>query len=109
MEKLEAWLRSILWEVKLPLLGQRLSNLSRSFSIHRVKGRLILDSGHVKMVQGVREVFEVTDMDLPEAENTETIGDASKSVQGKLVLIGRNISGLPWEESLHSAISGRSS
>ena len=58
------------------------------------------------MVQGVREVFEVTDMDFSGSEDTETTGDAPKSVQGKLVLIGRNMSGLPWEESLHSALSG---
>ena len=86
------------------MLRQELSSLSDSFSIHRVKGRLILDSGDVKMVQGVREVFELTDMDRSQAENTAKTSDVPEPVQGKLVLIGRNISGLPWEESLHSAI-----
>ena len=51
-------MRSVLWENELP--GHSVTN-GTPFEIHRLKGRLMLDNGDEKMVQGVREVFEIFD------------------------------------------------
>lgn len=48
------------------------------------------------MIQGVRDVFEMVDM----SSSAQDQGQA-----GKLVLIGRGLSGLPVEESLRGALS----
>lgn len=65
------------------------------FSIHRLKGRVLLDSGQVKMIQGVREVFEMSDLKVQPKEKL----NAAETL-GKIVLIGKSIAGLPWQESL---------
>ena len=87
VHRLDAWLRSVLWDSKLlnpTLKGDR-------FEIHRLKGRVIFSNGDVKLIQGVREVFEIFD-------EKESINERSASVpHGKIVLIGR---GLKEEEFL---------
>lgn len=101
LTRLDAWLRELLWECNLSLPGGPMSspNLPRP-SIHRLKGRILLESGAVKMVQGVRDVFDITDLEKePENRRKETL-DAPKEDNGKLVLIGRGLAGLPWEASL---------
>ena len=70
------------------------------FEIHRLKGRLPLQSGVVKMVQGVREIFEITDLS---SEGTIAV---EGSDTGKIVLIGRNVADQGWEESLMSCLKG---
>ena len=85
VHRLDAWLRSVLWDSKL------LSPTSNDhrFEIHRLKGRVIFSNGEVKLIQGVREIFEILD-------ETERVNVCSASVpHGKIVLIGR---GLKWEE-----------
>lgn len=77
LPKLDRWLRSTLWEGKLPGEGDR-----GSWEVHRVKGRLPMQSGSVKVLQGVREIFELIDA------NGGSDGSGSG---GKIVLIGRNI------------------
>jgi hypothetical protein len=104
LECLEGWLRNILWESTLPLLEGEAASTPDSFSIHRVKGRLLLESGQVKMVQGVRDVFDVTDLDGSQPGNNKPRPNLDEAVRGKLVLIGRGVAGLPWEESLKAAI-----
>jgi G3E family GTPase len=81
--KLDLWLRNVLWESTLPHAQVELAK----FEIHRVKGRICTDKGTVKLIQGVREVFEMLD-------GVESGGKASGSqdlFQGKLVLIGRGL------------------
>ncbi|KAF5666205.1 NOT2 family [Fusarium heterosporum] len=56
LETVDRWLRSILWDNKLPEAKQ-----DGDFEIHRSKGRLVFANGEVKMLQGVREVFEIND------------------------------------------------
>jgi G3E family GTPase len=82
LEKLDSGLRKVLWESELPL-----SSLKTAFEVHRVKGRVLLQNGKVKLVQGVREVFEIFDS----ADSSSTSQLAVHS-EGKLVLIGRGIS-----------------
>ena len=71
-----------------------------NFEIHRLKGRLFVDDGSEKMVQGVREIFDIFDSPAPSA-------DADTS-QGKLVLIGRHLSNFDFPKSLHAIINSSS-
>lgn len=104
----------------------------KPFEIHRLKGLVLVNnprddhgtsgSDHrstrtLKMIQGVREVFEITDLkprrkpksesgqrtqeEEKEAETkVEDVKDKDEIDEGKLVLIGRYIAGLDWEGSL---------
>ena len=56
-----------------------------------------MESGGAKMVQGVREVFEITDL-RPSKRSEEA--DLPVAVDGKLVMIGKGLADLPWSESL---------
>lgn len=71
-----------------------------NIEVHRLKARLPLSNGEVKLVQGVRDVFEI--LDSPES-NTPTVESGSSKL-GKIVLIGRRLIDLPFEESFLSAI-----
>lgn len=74
----------------------------QAFEIYRLKGRIPLPDGVVKIVQGVREVFEISD--APEQRKDADTGAASTD-QGKLVFIGRNIAGLALHASYLSVIN----
>jgi hypothetical protein len=54
----------------------------------------VFDDGEVKMVQGVRDIFDVID-------SAEKGGATTK---GKLVLIGRHLDGAVLEQSLSLAL-----
>jgi hypothetical protein len=104
--KLDAWLRSILWDTKLPGLESASSSKTKkerqNFEIYRLKAKIPLDDGTVKIVQGVREVFEICD--APGTARADGIGSPLDG-QGKLVFIGRNIAGLPLEASYFSMVN----
>lgn len=92
--KVDEWLRSVLWENELP------SNDTEHqipFEIHRLKGRLALQSGETKIIQGVRELFEIFDAPASDGEGS--------SRTGKVVLIGRHVTDFGFEKSLLAAIS----
>jgi G3E family GTPase len=100
-------LRSVLWDATLPNQERfdtpATQNELQTFEIYRLKGRIPVSDGGVKIVQGVREVFEISD--APEQSKEAGTGIASTD-QGKLVFIGRNIAGLALEASYFSVISG---
>ena len=98
---LESWLQSLLWEETLQSISSQPSNYD--LSIHRTKGRILTSSGSVKMIQGVREVFEIVDLEST-AEAPDSQGESIEQQDGKLVLIGRGLSELPVEESLRIAL-----
>ncbi|KAK9435191.1 COBW domain-containing protein [Metarhizium brunneum] len=75
--EVDKWLRSVLWDNKLP--G---SENEGTFEIHRSKGRIVLRDGTARMLQGVREVFELTD--APETAQVQP-------EQGKIIFIGRKL------------------
>ena len=93
---MDGWLRRLLWEYEFP----EESASHRLVEIHRVKGRLPCDDGTVKMVQGVREVFEI--FDSPKGKVDEAGGE--DIAEGKLVLIGRHLQGLDFGGSLSRAL-----
>lgn len=102
MSDLDAWLRSILWESKLPHHGSEDAigiAETTEFEIHRLKARLTFSNGDIKIVQGVREVFEI--LDAPKNDESTPAGIPSS---GKIVLIGRNLQNVPFEESFFDTI-----
>jgi hypothetical protein len=104
LSNLDAWLRSILWNSKLPSLssGKATDETANydDIEIHRLKARIPLSNGHVKIVQGVREVFEILD-----THNSHETTSGTSLTGGKIVLIGRNLPGVPFEESFVNTIS----
>lgn len=58
----------------------------------------MLSDGGEKMIQGVRELFDI--MDNPSSE-------ASGAAAGKMVLIGRHLGDFDFQESLLAAIEKR--
>ncbi|KAG0649090.1 Cobalamin synthase W domain-containing 1 [Hyphodiscus hymeniophilus] len=98
LSNLDAWLRSVLWDSKLPHpASKKATGVAEAdqFEIHRLKAKLNFSNGDIKIVQGVREIFEI--LDAPNA-NDSTPG--STKSPGKIVLIGRNLQGVPFEDSL---------
>ncbi|KJY00826.1 cobw domain-containing protein [Zymoseptoria brevis] len=97
LDRLDAWLRKVLWESELPHVQD---DSNKGWEIHRSKGRIPLVSGGVKMLQGVREIFEVMDGAAGTEENDV----------GKVVLIGRNIGGKErvdiFQKSLDANLAG---
>lgn len=100
--KLDVWLRSILWESKIPDLSSGPDSISSeespNFEIYRLKARLPLTDGNVKIVQSVRDLFEIKDS--PEQKKD----DASEAREGKIVVIGRDIANVGLEHSYFSVI-----
>jgi len=74
---LEKFLRSLLWDQNVGEKG---------YEIHRTKGRIVMTDGSVKVVQGVREIFDIED-----AANASSNG----STDSKLVFIGRGLDNIP--------------
>ncbi|KAK6353273.1 hypothetical protein TWF696_005250 [Orbilia brochopaga] len=79
IELVDAWIRSLLWDERVPLDGIK-SALFHTVEIHRLKGRLATDDGKTHIIQGVREVFEITDA-----------SGSNASGAGKIVLIGKGL------------------
>ena len=77
LERLEQCLEDILWP----------SGEEKPYEIHRTKGLVRLTDGTHKMIQGVREIFEITD-----AKNDS---DDESSGGSRVVLIGRKLDKVP--------------
>jgi hypothetical protein len=100
LPKLDLWLRSILWDSKLPGVGFVANDdafRGVGLEVHRLKARLPLSDGNIKIVQAVREVFDIID---DPAIGSSTLPPKAP-VEGKVVLIGRNLLGLRFEESFN--------
>jgi G3E family GTPase len=78
---LEVWLREVLWRE-----GEGKIKMSDTAEVHRVKGILPLTDGSVKMLQGVREIFELIDSSHPAPVTSTENGDG-----GKIIMIGRRL------------------
>lgn len=78
-------------------------NRKNSVEIHRLKARLPLSNGDVKIIQGVREVFEISD--APKVDESASTNLSPSLSEGKIVLIGRHLDGLQVEESLTNTIN----
>ncbi|OJD29801.1 cobw domain-containing protein [Diplodia corticola] len=98
LEALDSWLQSLLWEERLPGGAPSLK-----FEIHRTKGRVPMLDGSLKLVQGVREVFEILDARDNPSSGQQTSGDSANQ-GGKVVLIGRAVDGEQFGQSLRKAL-----
>lgn len=78
--------------------GQSAEKKAGEFEVYRLKARIPLTDGSVKIVQGVRDVFEIKD--TPEGDEA-----ALDETEAKLVIIGRDIGGLDLEDSYFSSMS----
>ena len=97
VDQVDAWLRSILWENELPLDE---SSHGAQFEIHRLKGRLVMEEGgKIKVIQGVRELFEI--FDPPPAKAG---GGDEPPKSSKIVLIGRHLGDFDFEKSLKASL-----
>ncbi|KAL2361560.1 hypothetical protein RJZ56_005553 [Blastomyces dermatitidis] len=99
--KVDAWLRSLLWERQLPPTNQGQQKIE-DFEIHRLKGLLCLTDGSTQVIQGVQEVFDITE--------TDSRHPSASGNHCKMVLIGRGLGmdSSPWRESLQASL-GRAS
>ena len=93
-EQLDSWLRSLLWDNHL--VGK---TGPEDWEIHRIKGRIVLDDGTVKLLQGVREIFELNDAADVSPQST------SGPEAGKIVVIGRNVSSQPNATTFQRSIN----
>ncbi|KAL4764982.1 CobW family GTP-binding protein [Aspergillus foveolatus] len=99
----DVWLRSVLWDSTLPLpSGSEAQN--PSFDIHRLKGILALSDGSSKIIQAVREVFEIRDEATP-TKSSSAAEDSDRRSQCKIVLIGRGLGDAgPWQRSFEECL-----
>ncbi|ESZ92916.1 CobW/HypB/UreG [Sclerotinia borealis F-4128] len=112
---LDAWLRSLLWDSTIPSSSSSSSPTTPSPEIHRLKARFPLINGTTKIIQAVREVFEILDDPSPPSQLTEKEKGAmemenDRNGEGKIVLIGRNIRDMErvlLESFLNGVVEGK--
>lgn len=90
---LDKWLRSILWDSVLPSPSGGYEE--ESHEIHRLKARIPLTNGDLKIVQGVRDIFEIRDAPSEPLSNNS---------EGKIVIIGKRLVEKAFKESLLSTL-----
>ena len=101
----------MLWNSNLP--GSEVPNAASEFEIHRVKGRIRFKDGSIKLIQGVRDVFEILDANdsateagAPPAEQ-DAVRKGEDLTVGKLVLIGRGLDRDKFSWSLNFMLQPR--
>jgi G3E family GTPase len=98
LASLDSWLQSVLWESVLPKV---FTSAEKSFEIHRTKGRIYLNNGGIKLLQGVREVFEILD-EKDGAASATSAGESEETSRSKIVLIGRGLDATAFAQSFYS-------
>lgn len=79
LEKLDEWIRTVLWENHLP----KGSHNSQDLRVLRCKGLFTAASGEQYVLQGVQNLYEISRMDEKDATGIPE--------SGKLVLIGKGL------------------
>ncbi|KAF2217734.1 hypothetical protein CERZMDRAFT_30498 [Cercospora zeae-maydis SCOH1-5] len=98
LQALDSWLQSVLWESHLPRVDDAREDISSArWEIHRSKGRIPLTNGTVKLLQGVREIFDLIDGPIDP--------NSAAGHTGKLVFIGRNIGGDQLQASFQTSLA----
>ncbi|KAJ5569578.1 uncharacterized protein N7459_009008 [Penicillium hispanicum] len=102
VSRVDEWLRSVLWESTLPIPANGATDHHpTNFEIHRLKGIIVLNDGSNKIIQAVRDTFEIRD-----SEPIQSDDNRPPTLQCKIVLIGRGL-GLnadPWRQSFESFV-----
>ncbi|KAI0356428.1 cobW-domain-containing protein [Trametes cingulata] len=81
LDKLDEWIRTVLWERQLP---NRPSGGSGPIEVLRCKGIFVTTDGQLQVLQGVRNLYEIS----PVEKGEEEMGLPDT---GKLVLIGKGL------------------
>lgn len=81
----DLFLRTVLWDETLPQ-----NTPHERFEVHRLKGRIPVSDGRVLLLQGVRNLYELSEAATP-------VGGADEA---KLVLIGRGVGQEGFRKSL---------
>ncbi|PCH40161.1 cobW-domain-containing protein [Wolfiporia cocos MD-104 SS10] len=81
LDALDEWIRTVLWENRLP----RDDKVDGNLEVLRCKGMLITDGGETHVLQGVRNLYEIAKVE----ENAQV--DAGVPDVGKIVLIGKGL------------------
>lgn len=82
-EKLDEWIRSVLWERQLP--GEPPSEGTADLAVLRCKGMFKTTAGKAYVLQGVRNLYDI--MEVQEGDEP----DAGVPDLGKVVLIGKGL------------------
>ncbi|KAB8257019.1 CobW/HypB/UreG, nucleotide-binding domain-containing protein [Aspergillus pseudonomiae] len=92
----DAWLRSVLWDSSLPPAESQPESHPVDFDIHRLKGILITKDDSSRVIQAVRDVFEIRDAEPTSSDEGQK--------QCKIVLIGRGLGSdtQPWQRSFEA-------
>jgi G3E family GTPase len=77
LEKLDEWIRTVLWERHLPAGSHDIG-----VEVLRCKGLFTMESGEQHVLQGVRNLYEITKVDD---------GVVGVPEEGKIVLIGKGL------------------
>ena len=77
IHQLQSWLQSVMWKGL---------NESSDYEIHRLKGFVPCTDGSAKVIQGVREIFDIIDIDDKQFNPNR---------EAKIVVIGRGLEHLP--------------
>lgn len=83
LEALDEWIRTVLWEGHLP--GETISTSAQRIVILRCKGMFRDDAGKTHVLQGVRDMYEISTLE-DGAEEEMGVPD-----EGKVVLIGKGL------------------
>ncbi|KAI5289995.1 hypothetical protein KEM54_002704 [Ascosphaera aggregata] len=99
VSNVDLWLRSVLWEQKLPIPGEP-DSFKSGFEIHRLKGLLAIQGGSYLVIQAVRELFDIIEAVEPPRDPT---------TQCKVVIIGRALQDIKdlMQNSLLSNVVGQ--
>ena len=84
VQLLDEWIRTVLWENKLPDSTSENSGLQ----ILRCKGMFRSDANEIFVLQGVRDIYELAQLDVDEGNDHDAEGVGSV---GKLVFIGKGL------------------
>lgn len=105
LDKLDTFLRNLLWTrffISHPEAeGVSVESAGSRPEIHRTKGRLVMQEGGIKLLQGVREVFEF--IDAADVGTSNESANGSRGA-GKIVFIGRNLQPALLQKSLEDAV-----
>jgi G3E family GTPase len=91
VDRFDAWLRGVLWDETLEGVDK---GAWEAFEVHRMKGRIPVRDGRVLLLQGVRNLYELS----------EGGSEAEGGDEAKLVLIGRKVAQDGFRESLMRAL-----
>lgn len=106
LSRVDEWLRSILWKnvIRYPAGTAEENAQKPEFEIHRLKGILALTDGTFKVIQAVREMYEIRDSENRERKEEE---EYEAPDHCKIVIIGRDLgSAEPWKDSFAYTLGG---